>query len=398
MAMATTRNGRPEPEVIMNFTDGFSYAKGAMAEAFREIADKPPVLQHANPPLTKAQRELAKKEDVDIIVAEFEIPRAQAERLLVEHQGKLQDALRALLRTLVLSNLPQRLDDEAAIRALVPAGLLQDVTRAPRNRVAVLTFASPVAARIFYQLACFNPLRLSGSALNLDWDLDLENRVVEIRHVLNAGPFRQKSFRAMLEQNWAVASIRVYFGEQRVAIEFKHSSDARAALKRLQARYEPAGYVVCPGPNMGLPRYEGMCEKHAPNPNIYIRNLGAATEDGVRRELERFGELEWVRILPDWDCAFAHFADDAHAAIAAKAIHTEGTLRTLYGLPIVHGQQSMLTIKAQEGSEPIDEELVAEFGGEPVPAAVIPSYADAAVYSSSTPRPPTPAPTSASTS
>ncbi|KAJ7264908.1 hypothetical protein B0H12DRAFT_1101410 [Mycena haematopus] len=98
MAMASRTNGRPEPEVIMNYGDGFSYVKAAMADAFRPggILDKPPaVIRPA--PLTKAQRDTIRKEDVKLIVTEFEIPEAQAERVLLEHQGNVTNALRALV-------------------------------------------------------------------------------------------------------------------------------------------------------------------------------------------------------------------------------------------------------------------------------------------------------------
>ncbi|KAJ7772975.1 hypothetical protein DFH07DRAFT_148635 [Mycena maculata] len=98
--MALRTNGRPEPEVIMNYGDGFSYVKAAMQDAFRPggILDKPPTVVHPNavPPLTKAQREAIKREDVDLIVSEFEIPKAQAERLLADHKGSVTDVLRAL--------------------------------------------------------------------------------------------------------------------------------------------------------------------------------------------------------------------------------------------------------------------------------------------------------------
>ncbi|KAF8205546.1 hypothetical protein K438DRAFT_1579277 [Mycena galopus ATCC 62051] len=96
--MASRTNGRPEPEVIMNYGDGFSYVKAAMAEAFRPggILDKPPAVIRAAP-LTKAQRDTIRKEDVKVIVTEFEIPEAQAERLLLEHQGNVSNALRALV-------------------------------------------------------------------------------------------------------------------------------------------------------------------------------------------------------------------------------------------------------------------------------------------------------------
>ncbi|KAJ7633044.1 hypothetical protein FB45DRAFT_792406 [Roridomyces roridus] len=95
--MANRTNGRPEPEVIMNYGDGFSYVKGTMQEAYRPggILERPPVLTPA-PALTKAELQLIRREDVDIIVNEFEIPKTQAERLLVEHKGNVVDALRAL--------------------------------------------------------------------------------------------------------------------------------------------------------------------------------------------------------------------------------------------------------------------------------------------------------------
>ncbi|KAJ7073914.1 hypothetical protein C8F01DRAFT_1098674 [Mycena amicta] len=93
-------NGRPEPEVIVNFGDGFSYSKQVMSEAFRTggLLDRPAAaVLHAHPPLTKAQKECVKKEDVDVLVSEFEIPKVQAERVLADHKGNLQDALRALV-------------------------------------------------------------------------------------------------------------------------------------------------------------------------------------------------------------------------------------------------------------------------------------------------------------
>ncbi|KAJ7137874.1 hypothetical protein C8R44DRAFT_868246 [Mycena epipterygia] len=98
MALASRTNGRPEPEVIMNYGDGFSYVKGAMQEAFRAggILEKAPAVVRAAP-LTKAQKETVRTEDVKLIVSEFEIPVAQAERVLAEHKGNVTDALRALV-------------------------------------------------------------------------------------------------------------------------------------------------------------------------------------------------------------------------------------------------------------------------------------------------------------
>ncbi|GJJ12343.1 hypothetical protein Clacol_006584 [Clathrus columnatus] len=85
------RNGRTEPEVVINFGDGYSYSKQRMEEAFRSsLFDKPPA---------KTPKEIhnCKKEDVDFIVSELEIPRLQAERALVAANGDLIKALQALI-------------------------------------------------------------------------------------------------------------------------------------------------------------------------------------------------------------------------------------------------------------------------------------------------------------
>jgi len=76
----------------MNFGDGFAYSKGKMEEAFRSggILDKPP---------TKALKDSVsfKREDVDLIVHELEIPRVHAEKALAEHGGDVVKALQALI-------------------------------------------------------------------------------------------------------------------------------------------------------------------------------------------------------------------------------------------------------------------------------------------------------------
>ncbi|KAM6489769.1 hypothetical protein JOM56_014792 [Amanita muscaria] len=92
--MSSRSNGRPEPEVIVNFADGLSYSKGKLEEAFRPggILEKPPPK-----PQKEALPSFVKKEDVELIISEFEIPKQQAERLLVEHQGDVGKALRAFL-------------------------------------------------------------------------------------------------------------------------------------------------------------------------------------------------------------------------------------------------------------------------------------------------------------
>ncbi|KJA24298.1 hypothetical protein HYPSUDRAFT_136646 [Hypholoma sublateritium FD-334 SS-4] len=86
-------NGRPEPEVIVNYADGFAYSKHKMEEAFRpggfleKVAPKPPA----------ASRDPLKREDVDLIVHEFEISRAQAEKVLSENGSDVVKALNALI-------------------------------------------------------------------------------------------------------------------------------------------------------------------------------------------------------------------------------------------------------------------------------------------------------------
>jgi len=83
-------NGR-EPEVIVNFADGYAYSKGKLEEAFRSgIFDKPP-------PKVSKETYNAKKEDVDLIVSELEIPRIDAERALHENQGDVVKALLLLM-------------------------------------------------------------------------------------------------------------------------------------------------------------------------------------------------------------------------------------------------------------------------------------------------------------
>ncbi|KZS90013.1 hypothetical protein SISNIDRAFT_488863 [Sistotremastrum niveocremeum HHB9708] len=83
-------NGRPEPEVIMNFQDGMAYSKNKMDEAFRSgVFDKP--LPHKKDPNSW------KKEDVDLIVAELEVPRHVAERALADNGADLKAALQYLI-------------------------------------------------------------------------------------------------------------------------------------------------------------------------------------------------------------------------------------------------------------------------------------------------------------
>jgi len=81
---------RPEPEVIASFADGHSYSKSKMEEIFRsgaldKLPSKPKEISHA------------KREDVDLIVHELEIPRAEAERALTEANGDISKALSRLI-------------------------------------------------------------------------------------------------------------------------------------------------------------------------------------------------------------------------------------------------------------------------------------------------------------
>ncbi|KAJ3501054.1 hypothetical protein NMY22_g19056 [Coprinellus aureogranulatus] len=90
--MSLRANGRPEPEVIVNYADGFSYSKGKLEEAYREVTERIPV---------RAQKDAAvtalKKEDIDLVMSEFEIPRSKAEKVLVENGSDVKKALEALV-------------------------------------------------------------------------------------------------------------------------------------------------------------------------------------------------------------------------------------------------------------------------------------------------------------
>ncbi|KAF7979579.1 hypothetical protein HWV62_41872 [Athelia sp. TMB] len=92
--MALRGNGR-DPDVIVNFADGFAYSKGKLEEVFRSgVLDREPTKPNKD-------QSLAKRENVDLIVHEFEIPRAQAEKLLIEKGGDVEAALRALIAPVV---------------------------------------------------------------------------------------------------------------------------------------------------------------------------------------------------------------------------------------------------------------------------------------------------------
>ncbi|KIM48651.1 hypothetical protein M413DRAFT_437834 [Hebeloma cylindrosporum] len=92
----TRVNGRPEPEVIMNYVDGFSYSKYKMEAAFHSggFLEKPTAKAiHAKDPSAP----VPKREDVDLIVHEFEITKAHAEKVLSENGADISKALAALV-------------------------------------------------------------------------------------------------------------------------------------------------------------------------------------------------------------------------------------------------------------------------------------------------------------
>ncbi|KAG8937294.1 hypothetical protein FRC03_002735 [Tulasnella sp. 419] len=85
-------NGRPEAEVIHSFQDGLSYSKARMDEALLSG-----ILERPTPAHTAKDTVKPKKDDIDVIVSEMELSRTQAEKLLVQHGGDLNKALRALI-------------------------------------------------------------------------------------------------------------------------------------------------------------------------------------------------------------------------------------------------------------------------------------------------------------
>ncbi|KAJ3807970.1 hypothetical protein F5876DRAFT_47027 [Lentinula aff. lateritia] len=84
-------NGRPEPEVIMNFSDGYSYSKGKLDSACFVILENGPVK------VAKDSKPVPKKEDIDLIVNEFEISRARAERALSDNDRDVVKTMYALI-------------------------------------------------------------------------------------------------------------------------------------------------------------------------------------------------------------------------------------------------------------------------------------------------------------
>ncbi|KAG5338803.1 hypothetical protein C0989_006187 [Termitomyces sp. Mn162] len=78
----------------IQFADGFSYSKGRMEEAFRAggLLDKAPTKAAKDPAIATLKRD-----DVDLIIHEFEITRPQAEKVLVENGGDLAKTLLVLV-------------------------------------------------------------------------------------------------------------------------------------------------------------------------------------------------------------------------------------------------------------------------------------------------------------
>ncbi|KAH7107594.1 hypothetical protein BKA62DRAFT_683871 [Auriculariales sp. MPI-PUGE-AT-0066] len=83
-------NGRSLPEVIVTFQDGQSYSKTRLDELARGGFFEKTTVKPAPKPSVK-------KEDVDVIVRELEITRAEAEKVLQQHNGDLAGALRTLV-------------------------------------------------------------------------------------------------------------------------------------------------------------------------------------------------------------------------------------------------------------------------------------------------------------
>ncbi|KAJ2916965.1 hypothetical protein MD484_g3431, partial [Candolleomyces efflorescens] len=76
------------------YADGFAYNKAKLEEAFRTggFLEKPPAKVAKDPAIASL-----KKEDIDLVVAEFELPRIKAEKILVENGGDVKKTLSALV-------------------------------------------------------------------------------------------------------------------------------------------------------------------------------------------------------------------------------------------------------------------------------------------------------------
>ncbi|KAF8559847.1 hypothetical protein OG21DRAFT_1480566 [Imleria badia] len=83
-------NGR-EAEVIAQFNDGYSYSKTKLDASLREL-----VQDRKSVKSVKGQVAV-KKDDVDLVMKEFDITQAQAEKALSENEGDLDRTLLALV-------------------------------------------------------------------------------------------------------------------------------------------------------------------------------------------------------------------------------------------------------------------------------------------------------------
>ncbi|OJA18008.1 hypothetical protein AZE42_05759 [Rhizopogon vesiculosus] len=90
--MNVVRNGRGESEVLATFSDGYQYSKTKLEESLHKVA----ALRQAKP-VKDTAASTVKREDVDLIVNELGIPRTNAEKALLESEGDLEKALRALI-------------------------------------------------------------------------------------------------------------------------------------------------------------------------------------------------------------------------------------------------------------------------------------------------------------
>ncbi|ESK90191.1 hypothetical protein Moror_7756 [Moniliophthora roreri MCA 2997] len=86
-------NGRPEAEVIMNFADGFSYVKAKLDEAYIAVITDKEKDKKPKETITGS-----KKEDVDLLMNEFEISRPQAEKALAANDKDVIKTIHALIK------------------------------------------------------------------------------------------------------------------------------------------------------------------------------------------------------------------------------------------------------------------------------------------------------------
>ncbi|KAG7092945.1 hypothetical protein E1B28_009247 [Marasmius oreades] len=91
MSRSNGTSTRPEPEVIMNFADGFSYVKAKLDEAYVAVIGQ-------DLPTAQSQKVQYKKEDLDLLINEFEISKAQAEKALAANEKDLVKTVQALIR------------------------------------------------------------------------------------------------------------------------------------------------------------------------------------------------------------------------------------------------------------------------------------------------------------